>query len=283
MTGQREPGTSHAPPGPSAGRRDGLFLSAVGLVGLAIAVVGGLSVTQDRAEAGQALPLWEPMVWEASSVLVLVGLTPAIQALTRRVTPLRESWPRVLAVHLLGAVLFSLVHVAGMGALRWVIYAGVGAHYAPFAPLGNFPYEFRKDLLVYAALVAIYTAWLRLMQPPQVQREASGQATFEVRDGARRYFIPLADVDWIEAAGNYVELHRVQGPVLHRASLSDMERALQGAGFVRIHRSRLVRRGAVTEVESRPSGDYVVRLAGGRELSGSRRYRRPLMAPAGPA
>mgnify|MGYP000352491397 CR=1 FL=1 len=37
---------------------------------------------------------------------------------------------------------------------RWVIYAGVGAHYAPFAPLGNFPYEFRKDLLVYAALVA---------------------------------------------------------------------------------------------------------------------------------
>jgi DNA-binding LytR/AlgR family response regulator len=58
-----------------------------------------------------------------------------------------------------------------------------------------------------------------------------------------------------------------------------MERSLEGAGFVRIHRSRLVRRAAITQVESKPSGDYVVRLSDGRELSGSRRYRRPLLDP----
>ena len=42
-------------------------------------------------------------------------------------------------------------------------------------------------------------------------------------------------------------------------------------------RSRLVRRAAIAQVESKPSGDYVVRLADGRELAGSRRYRKPLL------
>ena len=41
--------------------------------------------------------------------------------------------------------------------------------------------------------------------------------------------------------------------------------------------------GPVVRVESRPSGDYIVGLADGRELAGSRRYRRPLMTSAGPA
>ena len=95
---------------------------------------------------------------------------------------------------------------------------------------------------------------------------------------ARRHFVPLAEVVWVEAAGNYVELHRGADGLLHRASLADMERRLANAGFVRIHRSRLVRRDAVAAVESKPTGDFVVRLRDGRELSGSRRYRRPLIA-----
>jgi DNA-binding LytR/AlgR family response regulator len=90
--------------------------------------------------------------------------------------------------------------------------------------------------------------------------------------------VPLADVQWVEAAGNYVELHRGGAPVLHRASLSEMERRLSAAGFVRIHRSRLVRRDAIAAVESKPAGDFVVRLRDGPELAGSRRYRRPLLA-----
>lgn len=90
--------------------------------------------------------------------------------------------------------------------------------------------------------------------------------------------MPLNDVVWVEAAGNYVELHRGGGGLLHRASLSEMERRLHSAGFVRIHRSRLVRREAVAAVESKSTGDFVVRLRDGRELAGSRRYRRPLLA-----
>ena len=113
--------------------------------------------------------------------------------------------------------------------------------------------------------------------PPKPLGEGEAADVLEVRDGARRHFVPLAEVIWVEAAGNYVELHRGGAGLLHRASLSAMERRLQTAGFVRIHRSRLVRREAIADVESRPTGDYVVRLRDGRELVGSRRYRRPLL------
>jgi DNA-binding LytR/AlgR family response regulator len=171
----------------------------------------------------------------------------------------------------------SLVHVVAIGIMRWGVYALVGDHYDPWSPLTDWPYELRKDLVVYAAVVAIYVAWRRLRAGPPA---AAGQPpdVLEVRDGARRHFVPLIDVVWVEAAGNYVELHRGGTGLLHRASLSEMQRRLQGAGFVRIHRSRLVRREAVAAVESKPTGDFVVRLRDGRELAGSRRYRRPLLA-----
>jgi hypothetical protein len=262
----------------TSGRRsDAIFVAAVALVGIAIALVDAFSVVDDRARGGHPVPFWEPLVWETTSVFVLTALAPALMVFTRRFRPLADPWGQVIAAHLVGAVVWSLVHVTGMGVLRWAVYAAVGDFYAPFAPLSEFPYEFRKDLLVYFAIVAIYVAWLRLAAPPP--QPASEADSIEIRDGARRHFVPLNEVVWIEAAGNYVELHRGATPILHRAPLSEMQRQLNSAGFVRIHRSRLVRRAAIVEVESKPSGDYVVRLADGRELAGSRRYRKPLLEP----
>lgn len=255
-----------------------MFVAAVAMVGLAIALVDTFSVVHDRAEAGRPIPFWEPLVWETTSVLVLTALSPAIMALTRRFRPLAMPWIQVAPAHLVGAVDFSIVHVTAMGVLRWAIYGAVGDFYAPFAPLGEFPYEFRKDLLVYFAIVAIYVLWLRLA-PSEPTGADDVTDAIEVRDGPRRHFVPLAEVAWIEAAANYVELHRGATPILHRAPLSHLEHRLRGVGFVRIHRSRLVRRAAIAEVESKPSGDYIVRLQDGRELAGSRRFRKPLLDP----
>jgi DNA-binding LytR/AlgR family response regulator len=78
---------------------------------------------------------------------------------------------------------------------------------------------------------------------------------------------------------NYVELHLGASPLLHRASLFEVERCLRDANFVRIHRSRLVRRDIAAEIEAEPSAGDVVRLEDARELAGSRRYRRPLLEP----
>lgn len=258
-------------------REDLLFTGIVGAVLVVFLYFNALNVADEHARIGRSLALWEPMVWEGSSGLFFLAISPFVTALTRRFWPTRPPWIRKIAVHAAAAVFVSLFHVLAIGAIRWAIYRLAGGSYALLGPLGDWPYELRKDVLVYAAIVALYVVWrtLRLRARPV---EAASVEVLEVRDGARRHFVPVNDVVWVEAAGNYVELHRGGAGLLHRASLSEMERRLQSAGFVRIHRSRLVRREAVAAVESKATGDFVVRLRDGRELAGSRRYRRPLLA-----
>jgi hypothetical protein len=267
----------HSRPRESGGRDDLVFLAVLALVAGLIMVVNALSIVDDLAGIGRPLPLWEPLVWEATSSLVFVALAPLILLLTRRAWPLARPRLPVAVAHVVGALTFSLVHVALMGGLRGAVYAALRDRYDPLGPLANWPYELRKDLLTYAIVVSLYVGWRLLRQRRAVAEAPPGE--LEVRDGARRHFVRLEDVAWIEAAGNYVELHRGAAPILHRAPLSEMERQLSGAGFVRIHRSRLVRRAAIAQVDSKPSGDFVVRLGDGRELAGSRRYRRPLLEP----
>ena len=275
MTDRQASGASG---GPADGKGDGPYVVAVTVALVLFALVSTFSTLDEAREVGRRLAFWEPFVWEMSSIVVVLAMMPACRALVRRVWPLDPPWPRTAAIHLGGLLVFSVVHITAMGVLRWAIYAPLGGYYAPFSPLANFLYEFRKDALGYTGFMFLYVLWRGQRRLPAAGTAPEPDA-IEIRDGARRHFVPLAEVAWIEAAGNYVELHRGQTPILHRARLSEMERQLEGAGFVRIHRSRLVRRAAVAQVESKPSGDYVVRLVDGRELSGSRRYRRPLLEP----
>jgi hypothetical protein len=263
------------PPPHTSARGDLIYVAMVAAVALAVMLVNAFSTADDLAAAGRPTPLWKPLVWEATSTVVVVVLAPLILLLTRRAWPLDRPRLRIAAAHAAGALGFSLLHVALMGALRGVVYALAGDAYDPLGPLADWPYELRKDLLTYAILVSAYVAWRLLRRPLPPPEAPPGE--LEVRDGARRHFLRLDEVAWVEAAGNYVELHRGASPILHRAPLSEMERQLAPAGFVRIHRSRLVRRSAISQVESKPSGDFVVRLADGRELAGSRRYRRSLL------
>jgi hypothetical protein len=258
-------------------REDLFFTGVVAAVLVVFLYFNALNIADEHARIGRPVALWEPMVWEGSSGLIFLAISPLVTALTRRFWPTRPPWIRKIVVHATASVFVSLLHVLAIGAFRWAIYRLVGGSYDPLGPLGDWPYELRKDILVYAAMVGLYVVW-RTLRSSARPAEAPTAEVLEVRDGARRHFVPVNDVVWVEAAGNYVELHRGGAGLLHRASLSEMERRLRTAGFVRIHRSRLVRREAVAAVESKATGDFVVRLRDGRELAGSRRYRRPLLA-----
>jgi hypothetical protein len=257
--------------GRPAWRNDATFLAIFAVTAFAIVAVDAFSVAHDRAEAGHPVAIWEPAVWEFTSGLVLTLLAPVVMWSARRFPPALPPALGWLAWHVPAAFAFSIVHVLAMGSLRWAAYAGIGAWYDPLAPLGDWPYELRKDLLTYAGVVALYLIWRGPVV--EVVRIDGAPAPIEVRDGARRLFVPIEDILWVEAAGNYVELHRRSEPVLHRAPLAEMERRLADAGFVRIHRSRLVRRAAIAAVETKPSGDFAVRLVTGETLAGSRRFR----------
>lgn len=99
-----------------------------------------------------------------------------------------------------------------------------------------------------------------------------------VRSGDRIRFVRLRDVDWIEAARNYVRLHVGSQQHVVRLSLQALVRRLDPAQFVRIHRSAVVNLDRVREVQSWVGGEYVAVLADGQQLRVSRGFRDALLA-----
>jgi DNA-binding LytR/AlgR family response regulator len=90
-------------------------------------------------------------------------------------------------------------------------------------------------------------------------------------------FVDPAEVVTVEAQGNYVLLQRMSGSgFLLRQSLSVVAEKLLPYGFVRIHRSALVNAAYVEEIHTWTTGEYVLRVQGGKEFPVSRTFRKNL-------
>jgi len=98
-----------------------------------------------------------------------------------------------------------------------------------------------------------------------------------VVDDGRSFFVRTADVDWIEAARNYVRLHAGDRTHLLRATLGALEQRLDPERFRRVSRSTLVNLDRVREVQPWFHGDAIVILESGAHVTLSRRYRANLL------
>ena len=97
-----------------------------------------------------------------------------------------------------------------------------------------------------------------------------------IRRQGKVEILDLESVDWIAAAGNYVELHIDGKRHLHRSPLSQFARRLDPQRFVRIHRSTVVNVERVRSMQATPQGDFKLQLDTGDELRLSRRFREAL-------
>ena len=107
-------------------------------------------------------------------------------------------------------------------------------------------------------------------------RELKGPRTVErfvIRSGGRVYFVRAAEIDWIEAAGNYVKLHVGDEAHLLRETMSAIETQLDPETFLRIHRCHIVNIERIQELLPGHNGEYIVCLKGGARLALSRGYR----------
>jgi two-component system LytT family response regulator len=107
-------------------------------------------------------------------------------------------------------------------------------------------------------------------------RTASRPDRIVVRSGGRVVFIKISEIDWVEAAGDYVTLHVGKKSWLLRETITEMDRKLEPNGFTRIHRSTLVNLERVGEMRALDNGEYRVLLRDGTELKLSRSYRHAL-------
>jgi two-component system, LytTR family, response regulator len=93
-----------------------------------------------------------------------------------------------------------------------------------------------------------------------------------VHEEGGAFFLPTKDIDWIEAAGNYVRIHSRGKQHMMRESLKNLEARLDPQQFVRVHRSAVVNLDSVARVEPWFRGEYRIVLNDGNRLTSSRAY-----------
>ena len=111
----------------------------------------------------------------------------------------------------------------------------------------------------------------------QLESERQYLERIVVKTTGRVFFLRTVEIDWIEAAGNYVRLHVGREAHLVRETMSRLEAQLDPRKFLRIHRSTLVNIERIKELQPMFSGDYNVVLQNGTELTLSRTYRDSFM------
>lgn len=97
-----------------------------------------------------------------------------------------------------------------------------------------------------------------------------------VADRGQLHVVRVDEIEWLEAADNYVTLHAAGRDWLMRRTLSGLLEDL-GSGFVRVHRSAAVALGHVRSVQSRGKGDATIVLRSGAEVACSRQFRSELI------
>lgn len=109
----------------------------------------------------------------------------------------------------------------------------------------------------------------------QLEAIAKGQAPrIAFRANGRILFLDLAEIVAVKAEGNYVSLLHQPNLYLLRETLSSMADKLRPYGFIRIHRSVIVNISAVEEIRPLPTGEYRLRVKGGKEYLVTRSYKK---------
>lgn len=243
-------------------------------------------VIMDIERRNLQIDWWEPVIWEYSSALLLLALLPVQLAFDRRVPFQAETWRRAVVGHLLATVPYSLMHVLGMVGLRHLAYGAMGAQY----DFGHWPkellYEYLKDVRTYASVLLVFYGYrllllrlrgeARLLTAPDsgLPAEAIERPNrFLVRKLGAEFLVAALDIEFLEAAENYVNLH-VRGRVYPlRSTMSAIQDRLDPARFVRVHRSYIVNLDFLDQIEPLDTGDARLLLKNGARIPCSRRYR----------
>jgi hypothetical protein len=205
--------------------------------------------------------------------------------LGRRFQVDRASFGRHFFIHLGASLDVALLQLVAAVGVQDLLHAAAGEPFA-FAQqlVDNFTLFYHWNVLIYWAILAVVHA---LDYHADLERQRAHAVGAEVRqpaerllvaDNGRSVFVRTSDVDWMEAARNYVRLHVGDRTHVLRTTLSALEQRLDSERFRRVSRSALVNLDRVRELQPWFHGDAVVILASGARVVLSRRYRANLLS-----
>jgi hypothetical protein len=264
---------------------DWLLYGAVAAIALGIGLVNALSRAQDVAWHGGIYDARTPLLWEMTSIAVIILLVPLLFFAVRRMRH-ATTWKLQIGLAVAAILVFSTLHIAGMVGLRKLAMLAVGGSYDFRFSAATLIYEFRKDVIT--CLLISGALWLIDAHREARQSSATTAAADPpappphmvwLRDGSTRIRIEPSDILWVSSAGNYVEYRLADGANhLVRGTLAAEEARLTPFKIVRVHRTRLVNLARVTGLKAGPNGDFELTLDTGQTVLGSRRYRAAIAA-----
>lgn len=248
----------------SAAKRAGLVFAG----GFAFWLVFLLALDPDLLFGGQhgwveALRLDGLRVIAASALGSAMGVAQFLLVTRLPVTgPKPVARIAVHAAACLGLSLAALV-IAGLGA-PLVLPADSPRLATPLAQqIGN-------DWLLLAFVLGVFAMLLHLARRPAPA--AQPQTRFAVPTRGGTLLVDAAEIDWIEAQGNYVALHIGAETHLLRDTLVRVAASLDAGNFVRVHRGAIVNTARLKRITRLTSGDALLQLATGAEIRASRTY-----------
>ncbi|MEM8963686.1 MAG: LytTR family DNA-binding domain-containing protein [Acidobacteriota bacterium] len=112
-----------------------------------------------------------------------------------------------------------------------------------------------------------------LLEDLKTQRGTEYPDRLVIKTSGRVVLVPVDEIEWVDAAGNYVRIHAGGDSYMMRETMSGLEKRLDPARFLRIHRSTIVALSVIKELQQQFHGDYLVILRNGQRLTLSRSYR----------
>lgn len=259
-----------------------LIVTAYFLINATI-IATSVLMEQRRESSGLLFSTWEPFVWEYSSALSTLLLFPLIVYLLKKEPIQWQALRRSTFIYFIASLVFSLSHVGLMVGMREIVYLAMNRNY-DFGNVGfELLYEYRKDLWSFIFFVLIIKGYQFIVM--HLQGEANpvmhGENTklannldrLLVKKLGKEFIIKIDDVEWLEASGNYVNLHINERIYPIRATLTALTEQIKDKGFCRIHRSYAVRYDMVESITPLASGDSEMKLKNGKMLMLSRRYK----------
>lgn len=246
--------------------------------------INATSILMEAHRAGYSIPLSQPFITEYTSLVSSLLLIPAVIWLAERYRPSFDQMGRFLAIHLGISIVFSLFHVAIFVALRKLLFGLQGIDYNFSDNLWlDFIYEYRKDAWGYILIVMGIYSYGFILSRLRGEAVAVNQGEnapaesapdrFLVRKLGKEFVVRVDEVEWLEASGNYVNLHSGERIYPLRTTMAKLIETLDERGFVRIHRSTGVNLDYVDSLTPQDSGDCTVTLKSGHTINLSRRYR----------
>jgi hypothetical protein len=259
----------------------------VGFWLLFVAIFWTLSIfakIQEYRASGRVVDLLAIITNEATSAISALLMLGFVRWWLNSHPISRNQIAPTVAWHSLGAVLFSIGHVLIFMLLRSITYWAMGLHYDHATGVGlmgllrMFAYEFSQDLPLYLAMVLIislYRYWLTSRE--EAINKRSYPAIILASLGTKEKALKLAQVEWIQAAGNYVSLHSQGQEYLLRSTMANLQKTLDPEQFQRIHRSYIVNVSAVDLVLPSDGGQQLLRTKSGAEIPLGRSFRAQLL------